>query len=477
MNPNAYSSVQPHAQVSVGDILADKYRVDRVIGVGGMGVVVAATHLELETQVALKFLLPEVQANAEVVARFAREARAAVKIKSEYVARTLDVGRLSNGCPYIVMEYLEGTDLSHRLAESGRLPIQEAVRFILHACDALSEAHAMGIVHRDLKPSNLFLCKRRDGTEIGKILDFGISKLTQASNTGPGMDMTRTSSLMGSPLYMSPEQLVAARNVDPRADIWAIGVTLYEALTGMQPFQGETLPELCTRIMTQPPAPLTEYRTDLAPPLVAAVMRCLEKDPEQRFATIAEFAAAIRPFAPTVATGTFDRGSNALIDLPALAREPAAMQVAAAQAVRAVPTLNAWGQTNGSAEYGVPMAKSHLGAWVVGGLIVLCAPIAYFAFRSSPTTPPSGSPAAASLAAPVVTPAQSSPTQPLEPKVQVVEPSANTKPEATTAPAHQANAAPSNRPKAAAAPSGVTRPGNPGQNRNGNQKDLFGDRN
>ena len=208
-------------RVEQGDVLAGKYRVDRVLGVGGMGVVVAATHLQLEERVALKFMLPEAYGDPDLAARFTREARAAVKLKSEHVARVLDVGTLDTGAPYIVMEYLDGTDLADELHKKGPLPVHEAAEYVLQACDALAEAHALGIVHRDLKPANLFLTRRGDGSPLVKLLDFGISK-TSAFNDA-GVAMTKTAAMMGSALYMSPEQMTSPKDVDARADVWALG--------------------------------------------------------------------------------------------------------------------------------------------------------------------------------------------------------------------------------------------------------------
>src|SRR5262245_6617782 len=185
--------------VREGDVLAGKYRIDKILGAGGMGVVVAAHHEQLDTRVAIKFLLPQALANTEAVERFAREARAAVKIQSEHVARVSDVGTLDNGAPYMVMEYLEGSDLAAWLHESGPLPVEQAIEFVLQACEAIAEAHAIGIIHRDLKPANLFVIRRPDGVLSVKVLDFGISKATGLSASGS--DMTRTSAVMGSPLY------------------------------------------------------------------------------------------------------------------------------------------------------------------------------------------------------------------------------------------------------------------------------------
>jgi eukaryotic-like serine/threonine-protein kinase len=337
-------TMRSSVDVEVGSLLDKKYRVDRILGKGGMGIVVAATHIELETPVALKFLLTEVRTNQEVVARFAREARAAAQIKSEYVARTLDVGRLDNGSPYIVMEYLEGADLAQRIAERGPLPIPDSVRLILQACDGLSEAHALGIIHRDLKPSNLFVTRRRDGTEIAKLLDFGISKLTATGGTGSELGMTRTTSVMGSPLYMSPEQLVAARNVDPRSDIWALGVTLYEAIAGVPPFTGDSLPELCTRVMTQPPPSLATLRADVPPQLEAVIMRCLEKDPVARFQTALDLATALRPFA-LVSTSSIGIRYSAELAMAAAASS-GSRSGSRPELPNTIQTAASWGHTN-----------------------------------------------------------------------------------------------------------------------------------
>jgi serine/threonine-protein kinase len=287
----------PQSPVRPGDVLAGKYRVERVLGVGGMGVVVAALHLQLDERVALKFLLQEALANQEAVARFSREARAAVKIKSEHVARVIDVGSLDNGAPYMVMEYLEGQDLSHVLRQRGPLPVEEAVTYVLQACEAIAEAHALGIIHRDLKPSNLFLASRPDGRSIVKVLDFGISKV-RAQGGMPDAAMTRTSSVMGSPLYMSPEQMAASRDVDARSDIWSLGAVLYQLLTCTAPFVADTMPELCAKILTSPAMPVRSVRPDVPPELEAIIHRCLEKNRDHRFPTIAHLAAALAPYAP-----------------------------------------------------------------------------------------------------------------------------------------------------------------------------------
>jgi serine/threonine-protein kinase len=213
--------------VSPGDVIGGKYRVDRVIGTGGMGVVVEAFHLHFEERVAIKFLVPQMGANEEALARFEREARAAFKIKSEHVARVIDVGKLNGKVPYMVMEFLEGTDLGVMLTDRRAFPIEDAVEYVLQAIEAVAEAHTLQIVHRDLKPENLFLTKRADGTPCIKVLDFGLSKaLTPEPNEQRPRALTGTAQVMGTPQYMSPEQWMSARDVGAATDQWALGVIL-----------------------------------------------------------------------------------------------------------------------------------------------------------------------------------------------------------------------------------------------------------
>ncbi|HEX8110098.1 MAG TPA: serine/threonine-protein kinase, partial [Kofleriaceae bacterium] len=275
--------------VEVGALLAGKYRIDRVLGQGGMGLVVAATHVHLAQRVALKFLLPEFLHDPAIVERFLREARASAALRGEYLCRVSDVGTLDNGSPYIVMELLDGRDLAKVLAENGPLPIETASHHVLQACVALAEAHALGIVHRDLKPANLFLAGRPDGTQLVKVLDFGIAKAQHDTS----FNLTRTASVMGSPGYMSPEQLRSSRDADVRSDIWALGVILYELVSGRPPYVAESITELALRVAMDPLPPLA-----IAAPtgFDRVVMRCLEKDPARRFQNVAALAQALVPF-------------------------------------------------------------------------------------------------------------------------------------------------------------------------------------
>jgi eukaryotic-like serine/threonine-protein kinase len=288
-----------------GTVLAGKYRVDRLLGEGGMGWVVVATHLQLEQRVALKFMRSS--ASAEAVARFLREARAAARIQSEHVARVSDVGTLEGGAPYLVMEYLEGRDLDALLQATPSLPVDEAIDYAMQACEGLGEVHAAGIVHRDLKPANLFLARRSDGSVRVKLLDFGISKVASAPGGASEGGMTSTQALMGSPLYMAPEQMRSSKAVDARADIWSMGVILYEMLGGRSPFNGDTLPQVCARIMAEPPDPLREIRRGVPAALEAVVLRCLEKDAQRRFQDVSALAQALAPFGQADARVAADR--------------------------------------------------------------------------------------------------------------------------------------------------------------------------
>ncbi|MDB4992915.1 MAG: Serine/threonine protein kinase PrkC, regulator of stationary phase [Myxococcaceae bacterium] len=282
------------ASFAPGAVLAGKYRIERQLGIGGMGIVLLARHLQLDELVAVKLLLPDFVTDEEFVQRFFREGRAAAKIKSEHVTRVLDVGALENGQPFIVMEYLDGSDLGKVLEVRGRLPIALAVEYLVQASDAIAEAHKAGIVHRDLKPSNLFLTTRRDGSACVKVMDFGIAKVIDP--TKADFQLTRTASVLGSPLYMAPEQMRSTRHVDPRADIWALGTILYELVAGSPPFFAATMPELCAMILQDPPPKLQTRRPDVPAELARAIVRALEKQPEKRFDSVSDFARAIARF-------------------------------------------------------------------------------------------------------------------------------------------------------------------------------------
>ena len=277
--------------------LEGKYLFEQHIATSSMAVVVAARHLELEERVAIKFLSPDALRSDTAVSRFRSEAKAAAKIKSQHVVRIIDVATTANNVPYIVMEYLDGKDLEHLLAQfpQQRAPLADAVDFILQASEAVCEGHALGIVHRDLKPANLFCIDRGDGYPLIKVLDFGISKFT---NLRGAVERTDRHEILGSPRYMSPEQIESASDVDHKTDIWSLGVILYEAIAGKPPFDDDLILGLWHKIKNDSPEPIPAMRADCPTELWEVIDRCLKKDPAQRFADLGKLARAIAPFAP-----------------------------------------------------------------------------------------------------------------------------------------------------------------------------------
>jgi serine/threonine-protein kinase len=273
-----------------GSVIAGKYRVDHVLGEGGMGMVVAATHLGLGTRVALKFLHAALATNPDVVERFAREARASAQLRGEHVCRVSDVGQFEDGTPYMVMELLDGQDLASVLRTHGPLPANMVCDYVLQACLAIGEAHQLGIVHRDLKPGNIFLSVRTDGTPLVKVLDFGVAKAPQEGN----FSLTQTATVIGSPGYMSPEQLRSSKEADARSDIWSLGVTIYELVAGRQPWVAGSITELTLRIAMDPLPPLPPT---VPPGLATVIETCMQKDPAARYQDISALAAALAPFA------------------------------------------------------------------------------------------------------------------------------------------------------------------------------------
>ncbi len=392
--------------VTEGQILAGKYRVEKVLGSGGMGVVVAAWHLELEQRVAVKFLHPLAMERPDTAERFRREARAAAKIRSEHVARVIDVGIMEGGLPYMVMEYLDGHDVAEEMQRAGLLPIASAIDFVLQALEAIAEAHSVGIVHRDLKPANLFLSLRPDGTRIVKVLDFGISKSLFGTSVSE-MSLTRTAALIGSPLYMSPEQMRSAKDVDTRTDIWSIGVMLYEMLTGRPPYTGDSIPALCASLLSDTPVSMQQLRPEVSPMLEEAVMRCLAKDREQRFVTVSELGRALAPFGSSQSQVHVDRASRVqgATDVTLSAFSTGPMTARSVSPARTAPTpsqlvvtpiqgspqpsqhpvrgtVDSWGRTDGPGPMPPPRSRAGLFAALGLGGVALLAVAGFFALRS-----------------------------------------------------------------------------------------------
>ncbi|WP_394827902.1 serine/threonine protein kinase [Pendulispora albinea] len=307
------------APVKIGDILASKYRVERVLGRGGMGMVVAARHMQLGSLVALKFMIPSKFDVHDAAGRFVREARAAARLRSEHIARVSDYGVLDTGAPYIVMEFLEGADLHAVMKARGRLPIHEAVAYLIDVCKAMTEAHALGIVHRDLKPQNLLLTHRFDGTPLIKVLDFGISKFT---NEADGQDMlsTTTGSLLGSPGFMAPEQMCNSKDVDARADIYALGGIAFRLLTGELPFQEGSFAEMVAAVLYKHPRRVRALRPEIPSELEALIACCLQKEPNGRYSSMDELMTVLQSIAdrlrPAQPSETIDSAQSTVMPRP-----------------------------------------------------------------------------------------------------------------------------------------------------------------
>jgi serine/threonine-protein kinase len=285
-----------------GNVFACKYLIEQNLGEGAMGTVLAAEDITSGAKVALKCLLPDHHDDPGIVARFRREARATLRLRSEHVARVLDHGEApgeGGGPPmhYLVMERLQGTDLREQLRTQGRISVGRAAEYVSQACVGLAEAHALGIVHRDIKPANLFCTARPDGSVLVKVLDFGIAKFESPNASGDRLEMTEHASSMGSLWYMAPEQVLDARSVDGRADIWSLGVVLYQLVSGQRPFHGHELADIAFAILTGTPRPFAEAAPHAPAGFGEVVMRCLAKKREDRWPNMVELARALSPFA------------------------------------------------------------------------------------------------------------------------------------------------------------------------------------
>ncbi|HTQ02604.1 MAG TPA: serine/threonine-protein kinase [Polyangiaceae bacterium] len=421
--PSPVSEPQPLTlPFAPGDVIGEKYEVVGVLGSGGVAYVISALHLELGEMVALKFLRPESLEHEDVVARFASEARAVARIKSEHVAHVFDVGTLPDGAPFIVMEYLEGKDLADTLAEKRKLPIKVAVDYVLQACEALACAHAAGIVHRDIKPENLFLTQQAASVECIKVLDFGISKSAMAGFEPAGRRFAQTMLPMGTPGYMSPEQIRACGTVDARTDIWALGCVLSELITGATAFHAPTLLQLGAAILEREPIPLRKGAPDAPAELEAIVMKCLQKDPDQRYQDVAELAAALYRFGPRRSRISAERCHQVLKGRSGIVIEfnsvpPPSLGGSTPLPVSSMgPTVNstpALGLGPASAELGaaslldVPFARKKRGKTLLAGAVVALAVLAGIALGVAPhaanKTAAVAPPAAPTLTAPAVT--------------------------------------------------------------------------
>ncbi len=429
-----------------GDLLNGKYRVERVIGEGGMGVVFEALHQRLDQRVAIKMLQPSVLVLPEFVERFEREARAAARVMNANAVRILDVDTTPDGQPYIVMELLEGHDVAAELDSSGPLSIARAVDIVMQAAAAMSAAHAQGIIHRDLKPSNLFLAREGTSTVV-KVLDFGISKITSADE--PADSVTNTKAALGTPVYMSPEQIRSTKNVDARTDVWSLGIILFELLTGKTPFEGNTT-AVSAAIVADPAPSVRALRPDTPEQLEAVVQRALRKHPDDRWPDMKSFSAALAPF----------RGLPTVLH-PASARHTATSTAAPtlSESMRP-PTGGSWSSNTGARH----RSRAGLVLLIGGPAALLLGVLAQRASRSDPPKSSASAPDVTSLGAPPVVAASRADPAPRPPNVVPAEvassPAAVASVAKPKAPPHTGPRAPAAHP-APVAPSPPKAPQNP----------------
>ena len=275
----------------VGEVLASKYRLEELLGSGGMGHVYRAVNEHVGRAVAIKVLRAEHAQNGQIVERFLREARAANLVRHPNVVDVLDIGKEDGGAPFIVQELLEGEDLAHFVKRrGGKLPVEEVCDLLLPVIDAVAEAHAQGVVHRDIKPENVFLAKGKPPHgPTPKLLDFGISKVR-----APDLRATEVGMMMGTPAYMAPEQVQGARDADPRSDVWALGVMMFELMAGRMPFDMQDAPALFVAIATRDAPTLLEVSADVTPAISRLVERCLRRQPNERYPSAAELGRDLR---------------------------------------------------------------------------------------------------------------------------------------------------------------------------------------
>jgi serine/threonine-protein kinase len=361
----------------------------RFLAAGGMGVVYEAQHTVVKRRFAVKFLRPDLAEKRESLTRFQREAQTAGALESENLAAAVDFGIASDGSPFIVMEYLVGESVESLLNRSGRLPIERATDLVLQACRGIQAAHAENIVHRDLKPQNLFLCRREDGTDLVKVLDFGIAKLEAADRNQAA---TETGAVLGTPAYMAPEQARGEKTIDHRADVYALGAILYELVSGRKPHPGDSHNAILHHIATQPAVPLDFIEPKLPDALVEAIERALSSDPGARFASAELFAAAISGWAQRKSWPAPDRVPSRPIEE---ASEPTELAPPAIERARAPTALLARSPREEERRRALPK-----GALVA--LIVAAALVALWLVASSGEgrTPASASGASASSAFP-----------------------------------------------------------------------------
>ncbi len=393
----------------VGLLLNGRYLIVRKLGEGGMGAVYEAKHQLTGRKLAIKCLHPQFLSNREVVERFHREAQAATAVGNEHIIEVTDMGTFDDNSPFIVLEFLDGIEFADLLDKEPAMPVSRVVHIVTQVCDALRNAHAQGIVHRDLKPENIYLIKRGNDSDFVKVLDFGISKMKESAEE-VGSGLTKTGMALGTPYYMAPEQAQGLRDVDHRTDIYAIGVILFQALTGRLPFDADTYPLLMVKILTEPVVPLRTYREDIPAALDQIVTRAMAKDRNVRFASVEELAAALRPFA------TLNQAA-VLVSNPVTPSSQGTTPLAWAQTA---PTQAAQAAVDTTVI--TPKSKTPLYAGVAGGLVAAAIGLALMRPSDKTEAPIPEPPFVQAAATAPTTPTPAAPTAPIEQQVaQVVQ--------------------------------------------------------
>jgi serine/threonine-protein kinase len=387
----------------IGRVLSSRYRLESQLGEGGMGAIWRAEHLALGVPVAVKLIDPAISRDESMLARFLREAQAAASLRSPHVVTVLDYG-VDEGRPFIVMELLEGENLRHRLKRLGRLGPSDTARILSHVARAVGRAHEAGIIHRDLKPENVFLVQNEDD-ELAKVLDFGVAKLDQGDAL-PSATRTRTGTLLGTPHYMSPEQVQGNKVVDYRSDLWSLGVIAFECLTGLRPFDSPGLGDLVLRICTYP-IPVPSSLASVPAEFDRWLTRALARDPNERFQSARELAESLRdalgagrlttyPDEPGAPLGAELGGTPTLVDGPerALLSSSSGRLLAEPYAATLVATADEFESVAGPAPVGFdprlpdePSARHPgphgLWGWLVGvGCVVLGVVLGFWWLRA-----------------------------------------------------------------------------------------------
>jgi len=381
-----------------GTLVAEKYRIEEQLGVGGMGLVVAARHLELDERVALKFLLHPESSSKQGRARFYREAKVCARIRNEHITRVLDVGTYKRW-PFMVMEHLSGRDVRSILREEKLLPLPRAIDYAVQLCEGLAEAHAHAVVHRDLKPTNLFITRRSDGTELLKILDFGISKWTVEADMGD--DLTQTGVILGTPRYMAPEQLLGCNTVDARADVWSVGAILYELISGKPPYEQPSFALVCAALANgQPPPPIVRHGLDVPHEIEDVVRRCLEPDVARRIQNVADLAGDLLEAAHAGVAAEVRARLSAVLE----GNTPSPSHVSSTSGSYA-SLISAVSSPRRAAEAPAPVVRERRTpiGWIIGALVVVGL-LSALLMRRAPSPQPVTSTAAASSIAPTVAP-------------------------------------------------------------------------